>query len=359
MKLIIAAGVLSLLGTLVGTKFFIDFLIRRHYGQFVRDDGPQSHNSKRGTPTMGGAVIVSVAVLSYALAHLITWEPVSYSGILLLGLLVACGLLGFIDDWTKISHKRSLGLTSRGKLIGQLAIGAAFGVLSLVVPNAYGDTPASRYISFTRDIEWLRMPVVVAVVWMTLLVIASSNAVNLTDGVDGLATGSLTMVFGAYTLINIWQRNQWCRPGSTSGPLCYDVRDPWDLAVIAAAMAAACFGFLWWNAKPAKIFMGDTGSLALGGAVGGLAILTRTELLLIVLGLLFVVEAASVMIQVSYFKVTHGKRVFKMAPLHHHFELLGWDEVTVVIRFWIICGTTVVAGLALFYAQWVLGMGIG
>ncbi|MPM58669.1 Phospho-N-acetylmuramoyl-pentapeptide-transferase [bioreactor metagenome] len=294
-------------------------------------------------------------VLAYALAHLVNLELPSYSGLLLLGLLVACGLLGFIDDWTKISHKRSLGLTSRGKLLGQLVIGAAFGTAALFGPNAYGDTPASTAISFTRDIEWLRLPLVAAIVWMTFMVIASSNAVNLTDGVDGLATGALTMVFGAYTLINIWQRNQWCRPGSTAGPMCYQVRDPWDLAVISAALAAACFGFLWWNAKPAKIFMGDTGSLALGGAVGGLAILTRTELLLIIIGLLFVLEASSVAIQVSYFKLTHGKRVFKMAPLHHHFELLGWDEVTVVIRFWIICGVSVVTGLSVFYAQWILG----
>ncbi len=355
MKLIIAAGVLSLLGTLVGTRIFIGFLVRRGYGQFVRDDGPKSHGVKRGTPTMGGAVIIAASVLSYTIAHLILWEPPSYSGILLLALLLACGLLGFVDDWTKISNKRSLGLTSRGKLVGQLLIGLGFGVAALSFPDAYGETPASQAISLTRDIDWLRLPLVAAVVWMALLIIASSNAVNLTDGVDGLATGALTMVFGAYTLISIWQRNQWCRPGSTAGPMCYPVRDPWDLAVISAGLAAACFGFLWWNAKPAKIFMGDTGSLALGGAVGGLAILTRTEILLVILGLLFVVETASVAIQVAYFRLSRGKRVFKMAPLHHHFELLGWDEVTVVIRFWIICGTSVVSGLSLFYAQWVLG----
>ncbi|MDI9627134.1 MAG: phospho-N-acetylmuramoyl-pentapeptide-transferase [Acidobacteriota bacterium] len=355
MILIITAGVVALLGTLIGTRIFIGFLVRRGYGQFVRDDGPKTHGSKRGTPTMGGAVIVGSALIAYALAHLLNWERPSYSGLLLIGLLVACGALGFIDDWTKIRQQRSLGLTGRGKLIGQLLIGLAFGVAALNFPNTYGETPASQAISFTRDIDWLRLPVVAAVIWMTLLIIASSNAVNLTDGVDGLATGALTMVFGAYVLISIWQRNQWCRPGSTASPMCYQVRDPWDIAVVATALAAACFGFLWWNAKPAKIFMGDTGSLALGGAVGGLAILTRTELLLIILGLLFVLEAASVMIQVGYFKLSHGKRVFKMAPLHHHFELMGWHEVTVVIRFWIICGTAVVAGMSVFYAQWVLG----
>ncbi len=355
MKLIIAAGVVALLFTLVGTRVFIGFLAKRGYGQYVRDDGPKTHGSKRGTPTMGGAVIIAAVVVAYIFAHLINWERPSVSGLLLLGLLVACGALGFVDDWTKIAKKRSLGLTSRGKIAGQVLIGVIFGVAALSFPNAYDETPASVAISFTRDIDWLRLPLVAAVIWMTLLIIASSNAVNLTDGVDGLATGALTMVFGAYTLISIWQRNQWCRPGSTASPMCYHVRDPWDLAVVAAALAAGCFGFLWWNAKPAKIFMGDTGSLALGGAVGGLAIMTRTELLLLVLGFLFVIEAMSVMIQVGYFKITKGKRVFKMAPLHHHFELMGWEEVTVVIRFWIICGTSVVAGLALFYAQWVLG----
>ena len=355
MKLIIAAGVVALLGTLIGTRVFIGFLVRRGYGQFVRDDGPNTHLAKRGPPTMGGVVIVSVVVLAYALAHLATWEIPSYSGLLLLGLLVSTGVLGFIDDWTKITNKRSLGLTGRGKLLGQLAIGLVFGAAAVFLPDGYGVTSASRAISFTRDIDWLRLPVVAAVVWMTLLIIAASNAVNLTDGLDGLATGSLAMVFGSFTLITIWQRNQWCRPGSTSSPFCYEVRDPWDIAVISAALAAACFGFLWWNAKPAKIFLGDTGSLAMGAAVGGLAVVTRTELLLLVLGFLFVLETISVMIQVGYFKLTKGKRVFKMTPLHHHFELLGWDEVTVVIRFWIICGLSAVIGLSLFYAQWVLG----
>lgn len=356
MKLIIAAGVAALLITLVGTRVFIGFLANRGYGQQVRDDGPQTHGAKRGTPTMGGAVIVGAVVIAYVLAHLLNWVRPSISAVLLLALLVACAALGFIDDWTKIAKKRSLGLTSRGKLVGQVLIGLAFGVAALSFPSAYGETPGSQFISFTRDIDWLRLPLVAAVVWMALLIIASSNAVNLTDGVDGLATGALTMVFGAYTLISIWQRNQWCRPGSTAGPLCYNVRDPNDLAVVSAALAAACFGFLWWNAKPAKIFMGDTGSLALGGAVGGLAILTRTEILLVVLGLLFVVEAMSVMIQVGYFKLSKGKRVFKMAPLQHHFELKGWAEVTIVIRFWIIAGAFVGLGLGLFYAEWIVNL---
>ena len=192
---------------------------------------------------------------------------------------------------------------------------------------------------------------VLAIVLIWLIITATSNAVNLTDGLDGLATGACVMVFGAYMLVNIWQSNQSCQ--ENPGQLCYDVRDPLDLAIVAAAITGACFGFLWWNASPAAIFMGDTGSLSLGAALAGLAILTRTELLLIILGGLFLVETLSVMLQVGYFKVTKGKRIFRMAPLHHHFEMLGWEQVTVVIRFWIITGLCVAAGLGVFYAEWV------
>lgn len=354
MTTILGAGFLSLFVTLIFTRFFINRLRKKHYGQYVRDDGPTTHMTKRGTPTMGGVVIVAAVVFAYFLAHLLTWVPPSMSGILILGLLVSTAFLGFLDDWAKISNQRSLGLSPRGKLIGQGLIGLGFGLLSLNFPDGRGVTPASSAISFSRDIEWLRMPLVVAIVWMTLLITAASNAVNLTDGLDGLATGSATMVFAVYAIINVWQRNQWCALASTSGPLCYEVRDPYDLAVVSVALAAACFGFLWWNAKPAEIFLGDTGSLALGAAMGGLAIFTRTELLLVMFGGLFVIETLSVLIQVTYFKMTR-KRVFRMAPLHHHFELLGWEEVTVVIRFWIICGVFVTSGVGLFYANWVIG----
>jgi phospho-N-acetylmuramoyl-pentapeptide-transferase len=198
------------------------------------------------------------------------------------------------------------------------------------------------------------------------MVTGTSNAVNLTDGLDGLATGACAMVFGAYTLVNIWQNNQSC--ASQAGPACYEVRDPLDLAVVAAALTGACFGFLWWNAPPAQIFMGDTGSLSLGGALAGLAIMTRTEFLLVILGGLFLVITVSVMLQVGFFKLSRrsravqkvfrvrpGHRLFRMAPLQHHFELLGWDQVTIVIRFWIITGLCVAAGLGVFYAAWVAG----
>lgn len=352
---ILLAGGLSMLFTMVGTPQLIKFLERRQYGQFIREDGPKEHLVKRGTPTMGGVMIIAAVVGAYFLSHLILWRSVSYSAVLLLGLIVSLGFLGFLDDWSKISRERSLGLTARGKLIGQFTIGAVFGVLALQFPNARGLTPGSHHISFLRDIPWLYLPFILAVIWILFLVVAWSNAVNLTDGLDGLATGSTSMVFAAFAVMTIWQFNQRCSSPQTAGPLCYEVRDPYDLAVVALSLAGATFGFLWWNAKPARIFMGDTGSMALGGALAGLSVMTRTELLLVILGFLFVMEAGSVTLQVAYFKLTGGKRIFKMSPIHHHFELLGWQEVTVVIRFWIICGLCVALGLGLFYSEWVVG----
>ena len=352
---ILTAGALSLLFAMVGTPMLIKFLTRRQYGQFIREDGPTAHYVKRGTPTMGGLIILGSAVLAYALSHLVRWQAPSLSGILVLGLAVGMGFLGFLDDWSKISKERSLGLTPRGKLLGQFLIGGVFALLALNFPDDRGLTPASPAISFLRDVPWLTLPLVVAVAFIIFLIMAWSNAVNITDGLDGLAAGSATLVFAAYTIVNIWQFNQWCARTSTAGPRCYEVRDPHDLAVVAVAFAGACFGFLWWNAKPAKIFMGDTGSLAIGAALAGLSMMTRTELLLVILGLLFVIEVGSVALQVSYFKATKGKRIFKMSPIHHHFELLGWDEVTVVIRFWIIGGLCVALGVGVFYAEWVVG----
>jgi len=196
--------------------------------------------------------------------------------------------------------------------------------------------------------------IVLVVLWVNLIVAGTSNGVNLTDGLDGLATGASCMVFGSYVLIGIWQFNQNCAAKLPSYDKCYPTASPHDLAILAAAMAGACFGFLWWNASPAKIFMGDTGSLALGGAMAGLAIMTRTELLVVILGGLFVIITLSVIIQVGYFKMTR-KRVFRMAPLQHHFELKGWNEVTIVIRFWIVAGVCAAMALGLFYAEWVAG----
>ncbi len=289
------------------------------------------------------------------------------SALLLLFLFVGLGIVGFLDDYIKIAKQRSLGLRSKAKMIGQTVVALAFGGLALSpwLEDSDGIRPASDHISFIRDYQGFALPTVVVMLLIWLIVTATSNGVNLTDGLDGLAAGASMMVFGAYMLVNIWQNNQSCTSSSLDEAnisLCYTVRDPLDLAVVAAALTGACFGFLWWNASPAAIFMGDTGSLALGGAIAGLAILTRTELLLIILGGLFVLETVSVMLQVTTFKVTKrltgtGRRVFRIAPIHHHFEMLGWEQVTVTIRFWIITGICVAAGLGVFYAEWVSGIG--
>jgi phospho-N-acetylmuramoyl-pentapeptide-transferase len=356
-RAILLAGGLSLLFTIFGTRLAIRVFAARGYGQLIRDDGPTTHHTKRGTPTMGGLVIVLATVLAYFLAKLITGSHVTMSALLLFFLFVGLGIVGFLDDFIKIYKQRNLGLRSRAKFIGQTVVALVFGCLVLwkAPPwvNSRGETPAGHAISFTRDIDKLALPTVVLIVFIVLLIAGTSNAVNLTDGLDGLAAGASMMVFGAYTLVNIWQNNQSCR--FNPGPACYHVRDPLDLAVVAAAITGACFGFLWYNASPAQIFMGDTGSLALGGAVAGMAVLTRTELLLALLGGLFVVQTVSVILQVGYFKLTKGKRLFRMAPLHHHFELLGWEEITVVVRFWLIGAVFVAAGLGIFYAEWVAG----
>ena len=352
MRAILLGGVLALLGTLLGTRVAIRLLVNRGYGQVIRDDGPTTHHTKRGTPTMGGLVILASVVVAYALAELITQDMPSASALLLLYLFTGLGLVGFLDDWIKVSKQRSLGLRSKAKVAGQTFVAVTFALLAMRFPDENGTTPISSALSFTRDFTW-QLPAVLIVIWVLIMAAGTSNAVNLTDGLDGLAAGASVMVFAAYTLVSIWQNNQNC--ANRLGPRCYEVRDPLDLAVVAAAITGACFGFLWWNASPAKIIMGDTGSLSLGGAMAGIAIMSRTELLLLVVGGLFVTITMSVILQVAWFKVTSGRRLFRMAPLQHHFELIGWAEVTIVIRFWIICGLCVAAGMGVFYAEWVAG----
>jgi phospho-N-acetylmuramoyl-pentapeptide-transferase len=348
---ILLAGAVSMVLTLLGTRLAINLLSRRGYGQLIRDDGPTSHHTKRGTPTMGGAVFIIATIVGYFAAKLFTMTTPTASAVLVLFLFAGMGAVGFLDDFIKIFRQRSLGLRSKAKLAGQTLVAVAFAVLALQFPDERGQRPASPFISFIRDISWLHLVPVLLVIWVLLLIAGMSNGVNLADGLDGLATGASMMVFGAYTLICIWQFNQSC--ATSPGAKCYEVRDPRDLAVVAAALTGALFGFLWWNASPAKIFMGDTGSLSLGGALAGMGIMTRTELLVLLLGGLFVIITASVILQVGYFKLTKGKRLFRMAPLHHHFEMLGWEQVNVVIRFWIISGLCVATGLGLFYAEWV------
>jgi len=270
--------------------------------------------------------------------------------------MVGLGVVGFLDDFIKIRKQRSLGLRARAKFGGQFIVGVVFGLLALQFRNKLGLTPASMHLSFVRDIPQLGLGMAGFVVLAYLIVTATSNAVNLTDGLDGLAAGASAMVFGAFTLISFLQFRNQCGTNPAAG--CYHVRDPLDVALVAAPALAACFGFLWWNAAPAQIFMGDTGSMALGGLMAGMAILSRTELLLVVLGGLFAAITLSNIIQTGYFKYTRlrtgtGKRVFRMAPLHHHFELGGWQEITIIVRFWILAGLAVAFGTGLFYADFI------
>ncbi len=348
MKSILVASALALIIGLVGTPLWIRLVVRLGYGPMIREDGVQTHLKKRGTPTMGGTVLVVAALLGYGAAHLVTATPPTVSGALVLFLMTGLGVVGFVDDYIKVFRQRSLGLRSSAKAIGIVLIGVIFAIGCLHFPNSLQVTPASPHLSFLRDFGPSIGPYFF-VLWALVLIQATSNGVNLTDGLDGLASGAAGMVLAAYVIIGNWQFRQSC--AAALGPHCYDVRDPLDLAVVAAAVLGACFGFLWWNAPPAKIFMGDTGSLALGGALVGLAITTRTQFLMAILAGLIVLITLSVIIQVGGFKLT-GKRVFKMAPLQHHFELSGWAETTIVVRFWLTQGLFVAIGLGLFYLEW-------
>ncbi|GIH96743.1 phospho-N-acetylmuramoyl-pentapeptide-transferase [Planobispora siamensis] len=349
MRDILIASAVALLLSIFGTPLAIRLFSRRGYGQSIREEGPSGHHDKRGTPTMGGTVIVIAALIGFACAHLMSWTPPTISAVLVLFLMTGLGAVGFLDDFIKIYKQRSLGLRSGAKALGQLVVGAVFAFLVTEFPDAYDITPAETRLSFLRDFG-PSIGIVGFTIWVLIMIVGFSNAVNLTDGLDGLASGATGAVLASYILIGNWQLRNSCT--AQLGPNCYWVRDPLDLAVVAAAVLGALIGFLWWNAPPAKIFMGDTGSLALGGVIAGLAITTRTQLLLIILAGMCVVITTSVIIQVGFFKMT-GKRVFRMAPLQHHFELAGWAETTIVVRFWIIAGLCAAAGLGLFYVEWV------
>jgi phospho-N-acetylmuramoyl-pentapeptide-transferase len=359
---ILISSAIALVLALFGTPAAIRWFRQRGFGQQIREDGPKAHFVKKGTPTMGGIVIVLSAVLAYAASHIrlalqcdeatgvirCYAESFTPSGLLVIGTVVAMAVLGFLDDFLKISKRRSLGLNKTSKLLGQLVVAAVFTVVAREL------TQASTEVSFARPLG-IDLAAVFGI-WVFFILASSSNAVNLADGLDGLASGSGALVMGAYVVISFWQFRHPCGPGLPSG--CYEAPHSLDLALVSAAILGAAAGFLWWNAAPAKIFMGDTGSLALGGAMGSLAILTNTQLLLIVLGGLYVIETTSVILQVASFRL-FGRRIFKMAPLHHHFELAGWPEFTVIVRFWILAGLAVGLGLGFFYADFIAQGGIG
>ncbi|MEA9983910.1 MULTISPECIES: phospho-N-acetylmuramoyl-pentapeptide-transferase [Subtercola] len=360
---LIGAGGLSMIFSLLMTPVFIRLFKKLAWGQYINIDGPSSHQVKRGTPTMGGIVIILATLFGYFVALLVTGNPPSVSVLLVLFLMVGLGLVGFIDDFIKTQKKRSLGLGPKSKLAGQIIVGAVFALLAIQFPNSAGVTPGSTHISTVRNLNFdflgwgLVIGTIAFVLWIVLIVMATSNAVNLTDGLDGLAPGSAILAIGSFVIIGFWQSNQSCASPTLDAEVvfkCYDVREPLDLAVIAAAIAGALVGFLWWNTNPAKIFLGDTGSLAIGGALAALAIESHTELLLVLIGGIFVIVAGQVVIQLTYFRLTGGKRIWRASPLHHHFEMKGWAEVTIVVRFWIIAGLCVAAGVGAFYLEWIL-----
>lgn len=357
MKAILLGGVVSLVLSIGMTPLVARFFVRKGLGQPIHVDMLEEHQVKQGTPTMGGSVVIGAATIGYLLAHLVAGSGPSASGLLVLFLLVGLGVVGFLDDFLKITRERNLGLRGRTKLIGQTLVAVVFAILAIRLPDANGLTPASTFLSFMRDLPALQLGAVVFVLWAVFMVSATSNGVNLIDGLDGLSSGTCVLVFAGYTLVCVWQFNQSCAGAAAGVPGCYQARDPYDLAIIAFALATACGGFLWWNCKPARIFIGDTGALGLGGAIAGLAIMTRTELLLVIIGGLYVVANGSVILQRGYFKLTRKltgtpRRIFLNTPIQHHYHHKGWPEITVVIRFWIICGIFVAAGLGLFYAEW-------
>ena len=361
MRALLLAGAASMAFTLFLTPIFTWLFRKWNWGQFIRDDGPESHHTKRGTPTMGGLVIILASVTGYFAGKLLNGETPSVSALLVILAMVGLGLVGFIDDFIKTQKQRSLGLGGWAKIAGQALVALVFAAFAFGSPNAQGVTPASTKISVVRDTGFDLMMFgtvvgsVLVVLWIFLLISATSNGVNIADGLDGLAIGASIMAIGAYAVIGFWQFNQLCGTAVENLTRCYEVRDPLDLAVIAAAITGAGIGFLWWNTSPAQIIMGDTGAMGLGGALAALAILSRTEILLVLIGGLFVIVTGSVILQRAYFKITKGKRIFLMSPLHHHFELKGWAEITVVVRFWIIAGLSVLAGIGLFYLEWIYG----
>jgi phospho-N-acetylmuramoyl-pentapeptide-transferase len=338
---ILVAGTVALVFSLAVTPLVITYFRERGFGQFIREEGPEAHHSKAGTPTMGGTAIVLAAVAAYLVAHIGSASFTS-AGVLVLMTFVGMGIVGFADDFIKLRMQRNLGLNKTTKFLGQAIIAAVF---AFAGPALAG---LPQNISVVGSIE-LELPTWAFFIWVFILLAGASNAVNLTDGLDGLAAGSGALVFGAYALIAFWQfRNPFAYP--------MDAGEALDVAIIMAAVMAACAGFLWHNAPPARIFMGDTGSLALGGLLAAVAIVTNTQFLLVLLGGLFVVETLSVIVQVAVFRTT-GKRVLRMAPLHHHFELLGWQETTIIVRFWIIAGIGVALGLGTFYAEYLSRFG--
>lgn len=306
-QVLLFALILSFVIAVVLSPFIIPFLRRLKFGQTIREEGPKSHQKKTGTPTMGGVMII-LSILTTTIIIITKFLSFTVEVWLLLFVLFGYGILGFLDDFIKVVLKRNLGLTSKQKLAGQLLIAIIFYISLVQIGFPTEISIPATQISF--DIGWLYFPLII------FMLVGASNAVNLTDGLDGLVAGTGAIAFGAFAVL-AWNSNLI------------------GIAIFCAAVVGAVLGFLVFNAHPAKVFMGDTGSLALGGAIAAVAILTKLEVLLIIIGGIFVIETLSVILQVASFKLT-GKRIFKMSPLHHHYELSGWSEWRVVVTFWLV-----------------------
>jgi phospho-N-acetylmuramoyl-pentapeptide-transferase len=364
MRAVFVAGFVAFLISLFGTPIAIRYLSRLRADQPIRSEGPQTHLGKKGTPTMGGVVFIFATLIAYTGGHIALntlpdqqLRPTgpTATAIVLLGLFVFTGLLGFLDDYLKVRRRNSDGLNKRAKLVGQALVGIVLGAIALYVPadqqaRQVVTTVASPKVSWVHDIDWFNITKVGSVALFVFVVMAMSNAVNLTDGLDGLATGTSILVLGSYMAIAFWQYRHWCADASYRASYCYDVRDPLEMALIAGAAVGALVGFLWWNTSPARIFMGDTGSMALGSLMAGFAFASKTVLLLPLLGLLFVIIVITWVMQIGSYQLT-GKRIFRMVPLQHHFELAGWSEVNIVVRFWIVAGLGMASALGLFAAD--------
>lgn len=338
MVALLLAASLAMLTSLIGTRFLIRWLILHGVGQPIHEDVPQGHTVKAGTPPMGGIAIVTASVIGYLAAHVRSGLLFTRTGLLVMAAIIGAGGVGLLDDWIKVSNERNLGLSKGAKTAGLLVVAVGFAVAVV----AWTDVETT--LSFTRwnspgwdlgELGWIT--------WAILLIYATTNGVNLSDGLDGLAAGSAIFVFSCLTVVGFWALRHYDT---------YQINHALDLAVVAAAMVGACAGFLWWNAAPARIFMGDTGSLAIGAGIAGLVLTLNVQLLLPIFGALYVAESLSVILQVGSFRL-FKRRVFRMAPIHHHFELGGWPETTVIIRFWLLTGLAAALGLGLFYADFI------
>jgi phospho-N-acetylmuramoyl-pentapeptide-transferase len=332
------AGGTALLVAWLGTPVLMRALARRRIGQHIREDGPAHHSAKAGTPTMGGIALVGAVVAGYFVAHANVQVRFTRTGYLIMIAVVSFALIGFLDDYIKVRNRRSLGLNKRAKFGAQVGAAVLFAELAVhwaQVPTTIAFTSASSASWHVGELGW--------VLFAIFVLVGTSNAVNLTDGLDGLAAGSATLSFAVLGIMGYWIfRHEAIYHVLPASAL--------DMALASVALAGSCLGFLWWNAAPARIYMGDTGSLAIGSGLAALCLLLDLDLLLPIIGGLFVVETLSVIAQVVSYRA-FGRRIFRMAPFHHHFELLGWPETTVIVRFWILAGLFAAMGLGSFYAQ--------